>query len=284
MKRLSLGVLAFVAPFAVLAQTTVFEDTFNNSSTINGAVGGASGGNSTSYQLVAGNTGATASIAAGDMTITSQNTSAVITEVQALFASSPIALTSAGWYVDFALTFRPTSGNILNSSGTVTAESLVLGLFNSGGVAPLQGLSITSNGNAPATGGAQNWTGYFGRIISSGSANIVTRPMQTGATSQNQDLLFNNASSGTTFHFPTGTSIGAKNTSASPVYLTTGNTYTVDLRITFDGTTMVVSNALYNGLNTGSTPIFTDISTGGTLATAGAAQSFDGLARREWLI
>ena len=276
MKRLSLIALVLATPLALMADTTVFQDTFANSSTINGTPGGPSGGNSTSYQVASGNAGSGGSIAGGVMTVNGASSTSLITEVQALFASAPISLLTLGDFVDLSITFT-SSGNILNSSGAVTSESLILGLFNSNGSATLQGTLFTSTGGAPATGGAQNWQGFVGRVLSSGTANIITRPMQTGTTSQNQDLLFNNASSGSTFHFPVGTQIGSKSTAAANVTLTALATYTVDLRVTLGASGMIVSNALYNGIDTSTTPIFTDIGTG-ALTVVGATNTFDGLA------
>jgi len=282
MKRLSLFALALATPVVVMAQTTVFDDTFSGAtpaSTVNVAPT-APTATSTSYQTALGGPGGSGSIATGDFTFSSSSSATILTEIQALFANTPITLITLGDYIDISVTFRDTAGSILSSSGNQSSESLILGLFNSNGSAPLTGPNNLLTGGAAATGGVQNWQGFIGRVISSGTGNIITRPMQTGTTSQNQDLLFNNASSGSSFHFPTGTQLGTKSTAAANVNLTVGNTYTVDLRVTYGyngGTGITISNALYNGTDTTTTPIYTAVNnTSGSLATAGATNSFDG--------
>jgi PEP-CTERM motif-containing protein len=254
------------------AQTTVFSDQFNNGSTVNAAPGTPTT-NSTSYETGMGNTtGASVSISSNDLDITSANTSSGFNEVAAQFTASPITLVNPGDFVDLTITFVATS-NILSSAVGVNS-TLAIGLYNSGGVAPLQGNSLYNNtGGSSGTGGVQNWVGYNGRMLQNGTAQLYSRNAQTGSNSRNQDLLFNNASSSLTYNSPVGSIYGTKGSVGS--VLVNGDTYTMDYRLTLTAAgTIAGTNTLYSGAGIGGTELFAlGATTNGTLST-----TFDGLA------
>jgi hypothetical protein len=255
----------------VSAQTTVFSDQFTAGSTVNTAPA-APTATSTSYETAMGNiTGGSASVNPNDLNITSANTSSGFNELQAQFTASPLTLVNPGDYVDLTITFVATS-NILSSAVGVNS-SLDIGLYNSGGVAPLQGNTLL-NGSATPTGGAQNWVGYNGRMLQNGTAQLYSRTAQTSTFSRNQDLLFNNASTSLTYNTPQSLAIYGTKSSVGAV-LVNGSTYTMDYRLTLTASgTIVGTNALYAGTGTGGTQLFgLGGTTNGTLST-----TFDGLA------
>ena len=254
----------------VSAQVTVFDDTFNNASTINQAPVAPSA-NSASYEYVASQTGGTTTnfINPGDMTIEFNNTSSMFGEIMAQFTSSPLTLVNPGDSIDLTVTFVDTLG-ILRSGDA--GSQLQVGLFNSGGVAPLQGQMNLNSGATFATGGAKGWQGFYGRDLTSGTGQIGARLPQTAASSSVQDLLFNNASSGVAFGSPVGNIIGTK--SAVATTLTQGTTNTFELIVTLTGaSSMAVSNTLYAGPDTTGSILY---ALGGT--TNGVINNFDAMA------
>jgi len=235
--------------------TTVFSDTFGSGSTVNQAANTPTA-NSTTYE-VASTKATTSSISAGDLKVGLAATSSGFVEVEALFTASPVTLSNPGDYVDFTLTFTDTTNILLT---TKSNSSLTMGLFNAGGIAPLGGVLANSGLNATAgspyaTGGSQLWQGYTGRIIQSGTAQLLARPQQSGAgtTSANQDVLFNNVGGGA-YNNPVGGTI--KQLGSSVVALTNGGLYTAYLRLTYDGTNIQVTNALFSGGDTSGTQLF----------------------------
>jgi hypothetical protein len=255
----------------VSAQVTVFSDQFSAGSTVNAAPGTPTA-TSTSYESAMGNiTGASVSINPNDLNLTSANTSSGFNEIQAQFTATPLNLVNPGDYIDLTITFVATS-NILSSAVGVNS-TLAIGLYNSAGVAPLQGNTLL-NGSATPTGGAQNWVGYNGRMLQNGTAQLYHRTPQTSTFSRNQDLLFNNASTSLTYNTPQDASpYGTKSTVGA--VLVNGSTYTMDYRLTLTAPgTIVGTNALYAGVGTGGTQLFgLGATTNGTLST-----TFDGLA------
>jgi len=272
-KFASILALLALTPCLASAQITVFSDNFSTSTVNQAPV--APTPTSTSYEFFSGINGGSSTIAPGDLHLALPSTTSVLGEAQASFTTSPITLANVGDFLDLTVTFINSSNILLAGNNN---SSLIIGLFNSGGVLPNQGVVTLNSDNT--TGGSQNWLGYFSRIIESGTANIVTRPAQTanGTNSQNQDLLFNNASSSQAFNSPTGTSIGSKSTTASPVTLTAGSTYTLDYRITFTGAnSLTISNALYNGSSVNSAnTLFNQQAT--TAAATFITSSFDSFA------
>src|ERR1019366_12184 len=122
--------------------------------------------------------------------------------------------------IDLTVTFVDTLG-IMRSGDT--GSQLQVGLFSSGGVAPLQGAMNLNSGATFATGGAKNWQGFYGKDVTSGSGFVAARLPQTAANSSVQDLLFNNASSGVAFGSPLANVLASK---ASTTTFTQGSTNT----------------------------------------------------------
>jgi PEP-CTERM motif len=267
--------LALTAPLAALAQTTVFNDTFNNGSTVQTGSPITPTANSTTYDwFQQGGTPATPTIAPGDLHLAGRTTTSSISEAQALFTTSPVTLATIGDYIDLKIVFVDTQ-NIFPAG---SASTLNVGLFNSGVSAPVQGVRLDASGSG--TGGAVGWNGYVARIGGTGgSSPIYTRaPQGAGITNpnQSQDALFNGASGSSTYNNPTGTTIST----TTPLFsagLTAASTYTLDYQIMLSAAnTLTISNAIYSGGSVAGIPLYSEIgiASGATYLT----NSFDGLA------
>ena len=257
------------------AQVTVFNDTLNNGSTAQSASPANPTANSTAYEYFQqGGAPTTPTIASGDLHLQGRTTTSSISEVQALFANSPVTLGTVGDWIGLTFVFTDTQ-NILVGG---TTSSLNIGLYNSGGVKPTQGVRLDASGSG--TGGAVGWAGYVGRIFGDGNARVYTRaPQGAGLTNpnQSQDLLFNGASGSSTYNNPAGVTVGSALTTFTSG-LTASSTYTLDFRITLSAAdTLTISNALYTGgsVNSANT-LFNQIVT--TTAGSYLTNSFDGLA------
>jgi autotransporter-associated beta strand protein len=279
-----------MAPLVSTA-TTFFSDTFVNGSTLNAPVTIPPTNlpvTATCYQTLVNSivaTNGTASLAAGDLRYTLSGSS-VLGEVMGLFANtnSPIALAQVGNQIEIDVVFTDTL-NLLSTTNNTANSTLNIGLFNSGNSAPnttTNNGSIMSNSNAPAfNGGTAAWTGYIGRIfLAAGNCSILARQAQganPGTTSQNQDLLFSNASSTGAFNNPAGSSLGTTTPSGAYNYCTNGMTYTLSLVVALTNAgTYTITNTLYAGAGTGGSIIFRQSKTatsGGVFPTA-----FDGFA------
>lgn len=273
-------VSTLVAPLISIGQNTVFNDTFNNGSTLDSATPSAPTANSTDYDIASTKGDITASsINPGDLTLKlNSGTTSGYWQIEALFAGTPVTLATVGDYIDLTYTFTDTGGTILANS---SSSYIFTGLYNSGGSAPTYAVNAnggltTTAGSANATGNAANWQGYASRISSNSTSIMYTRPVQNGAgtTSANQDLVGNNLGGGS-YNNPTGAAIGSSETAS--VTLTSGSQYTVsyELALTAAGT-ITITNSLYSGVGTGGTLVFsqTNSASGATLLTT----SFDGLA------
>lgn len=250
----------------------VFSDNFSTS-TLNSSSPAAPTATSTNYQVLSTKNATGSSIAPGSLQLNMTNTSSGFAEMQALFASSPVALSSSGDYVQLTMTFVPTGVNLFGNS-TFNA-----GLYNSGGSGPVPGEQL-NNGQlddnpfstppaAHATGGAAGWQGYVSRIgVPTGATTqIFTRPAQVGeTTNEAQDTLFNNAGTGA-FDSPSGTGVVSSGTS---VAFSPGTTYTFTTRITNNGAGLDVMYDLSDGSGSLSTLTGTD--------GAPATTAFDALA------
>lgn len=230
-------VSVFFVGLASAQDSVVFSDTFGSGSTINS--GNAPTANSTSYDT-ASSAGKpyTDSVAAGDLNLSLEKTSAAGIEAQALFTTTPVALQSVGTYIDFQLVFNDTS-NLLPG----TSAQLYMGLFNSGGVAPL---TDHSDSTSFTGGGVQNWLGYTGMVATNGGkSEIYTRPAQTSGNEQ--DLLGNGNSSGFAYKNPQGVILNGASVTSSAA-LTKGITDTNDLRIWISASgVLTITNTLSNG-------------------------------------
>jgi fibronectin-binding autotransporter adhesin len=282
LKQTVLSAFLLALPLAALAQLPVFTDNFVNGSTTNklSVPGGTPSASFTSYDFASSKnttTGPTNSAHLLRLALSGGTTSGFL-EIQALFAKSPISLNAVGDYLTMTYTFTNTTGTLLAGGN---GSYIFNGLYNSAGVPPVAGLLgngalSTATGSPFATNNAANWQGYVGRVSNGNTSAIYTRPVQNGAgtASSDQDLVGNNSGSGAYVN-PSGTTVGA--TQVVPVPLTSNATYTISFTIALtDVQTLTITNALYEGPNTGGTLDFsqTSVATGATYLT----NSFDGLA------
>ena len=281
MKKTPLLLLAatLAAPLLLQAQTAIFTDTFG-SSTLNGTStpGGTAAASSTSYDIAstkANTTGPT--IGAGKLKLSfNGGTTAGYMEFQALFTSTPVQLLNVGDSITLTFTFTNSSGTLLAGGN---GSYINAGLYNSGGVAPLAG-SLNSSGLSTAAtfaaGGCAGWQGYVLNLNqNSFISKFFTRPVQTGATSANQDLLYSGSGSGL-FTAPVGTQIGANFTSVPT--LTSAATYTVSLNLTLTAAgAITLLNNIYSGGDTSGTLLSsTTVATGAANTYTNFSNSFDG--------
>ena len=276
MKRLSLIALALATPLAVMAQTTVFSDNFTGGSTIQSASPGAPTSTSTAYEVWT-SSGAPAgyNIAANDLTFSSISGGSQLAEIEAQFPT--VSLANIGDNVTLTLTFVDTA-NVLLTAMNANA-SLNVGLFNSGGVSPNHGAQLNLSGTT-ITGGSQGWAGYVGRLMVNGNSSAYNRSGQsvgTSTTSQNQDLIFNNASSTAAYNNPTGAnSTGNVGTSAPFPGLTQSSTYTLSYTLTLTAANAItITNQLYSGSTASGTALYNmkGVETGSSFL----GSTFDGL-------
>lgn len=247
MKKIICSAMIVAAlPLASIANT-IFSDNFTSGSTVQSMSPITPTANATTYQYFQqGSNPTNPVIAAHDLRLIAKSANSSISEVQALFTTTPVTLATVGDYIELTIVFTNTKG-IFPALGTNT---LNIGLFNSGGVKPVQGVRLDSTGSG--TGGAVGWIGYVGRIVSPNgpTASIYTRPAQgLGITNpnQSQDALFNGASSSSTYNNPQGATI-ATTTTQFAAGLNVGSTYTLDFQIALTATgTLTISNAIYSG-------------------------------------
>ncbi|HSY42660.1 MAG TPA: hypothetical protein VK811_02040, partial [Candidatus Acidoferrum sp.] len=242
------------------AQTTFFSDNFSGSTTNLVSVrSGSPTASSTSYDIASSkNTIGYSTIAPNDLHLTlSTATGSGFVDAQALFMTngSPVALTEPGDYIELDVVFTNTGGTLLYGG---TKSALWVGLYSSGGSAPVSGGALANSGltatsgSAYATGNCADWLGYVGGICAGyDDTQIRTRPLQNGAgtASGNQELLGSDASGGT-YDNPAGTAIQTV-TPTPTVTLASGATYTLDLTIYLDAENfLTISNTIYNGVGT----------------------------------
>jgi PEP-CTERM motif-containing protein len=237
------------------ALTTVFSDTFNSGSTLNAAPTTPTS-TSASYEFGVGATvtGTADSINPGDLSLDLGNTASILGEIEAQFAASPITLANVGDFIDLQVTWVATSNVFSGISGPNTQVDM--GLYNSGSSAPQQG-SMVFNSTSSPTGGAKSWEGYAGSIFQGANSKVYARPKQTSATSaQNQELLFNAASSSQAYNSPQGGQLTSAS-KASTISESAGSTNTSEFKITLTGVnSLAVSNLLYAGAGTGGSILF----------------------------
>ncbi len=258
--------IALLTPLVVSAQTTFFSDSFTNGSTLNSATPANPTATNTAYEMVASKAWNPnpPTITANDLKFGITATTSGYIQTEALFATNVVALVQAGDYIRLTVVFTNTTG-LLTAAG-----QLGFGLYNSGQVKPVPG-GINNLLPANFTGYAQNWLGYVADINYTGAASRVnSRPAQTLASVQNQDLI----TFGTSSSYANPVTAG---TAAGNAALTAGSTYTEVLTITLnDVNSLAITNVLYSGPNTSGLVItnFGGVATNTSFTTAG----FDALA------
>jgi hypothetical protein len=253
MKQILAVALTLALPVAGMAQ--VFSDNFTGSSTIQSASPGAGTATSTDYEVFTSTgapTTANYNLAANDLTLSSISGTSVFAELAARFPSTTLTV---GQSIDLTITFKDTANVLI--TGENANSSLNVGLFNSGNVNLNQGLRLDGT---QTTEGSQTYLGYVGRLFLNGNASAYNRNTQaigTSTTSQNQDLLFNNASSSSAFNNPTGTgSTGNTGATGQVTGLSAGSYYTLSYTLTLSAANAIlINNQLYNGTSATGTPI-----------------------------
>jgi autotransporter-associated beta strand protein len=275
------ALLTLATPLTLIAQQTVFYDTFGES-TLNqtNIPGGIPGGtasdvtpfSATSYTIASAKNALATTIGPGHLVLITSATSSGNTEAQAIFTKYPVTLASVGDYIELTYTF--TDKYPIFQNGSATSTALFLGLFNSGGVAPLYGTVLqnggvyTSSQTSADLGGTKDWVGYSAQDYYGNGWRLYARPAQTTLNNLNQNLLYN---------YPNGLANGgAIFPAAANLTLSPGQQYTVQLRVTLSAPgQLTISNALYAGTDTSGLQ-FTNTSwtvTGANVITT----NFDGL-------
>jgi autotransporter-associated beta strand protein len=275
MKAHSSSTLTLVTLFAcaqlTASATVFFSDVFTNGSTLNSTSPANPTPTNTAYQILSTKAWSPApAIAARDLSFGFASTSSGLIEVQALFATNPIALVLPGDNMQLTIVFTNRSGILPASAG---ASQLDIGLFNSGNIAPFKPFPGGTNVSTGLTVSdyAQKWLGYVGQIVT-GASKMMTRPSQASAADGwNQELVLSGSNTGTARN---QANVGATTTTA--VTLTTGATYTEVLAIVMnDVNSLTITNTLYSGVGTGGTVVVSSggIATNTTFVTGG----FNGL-------
>ena len=115
---------------------TVFSDTFGTS-TLNASTPAAPSATSTNYQVLSSKNATGSSIAPSALNLVMAQTSSGFAEMQARFNSTPVALSNSGNYVKMTITFTQSGLSLTNST-------LNVGLYNSGGSAPIPGTQLNN--------------------------------------------------------------------------------------------------------------------------------------------
>ncbi len=271
-----LSLLSVCCALTARAQNTVFNAALTGD-VLNPATYPAVTPTTTGWDVLSNKAAPAPTESGGVLTINMAGTTSGFVETQALFAAAPVQLLP-GTYLELTTTFTPT--NIL----TTASDNLIVGLFNSGGTAPLSGLlnSGLSNGLTTfTTGGAKGWLGYSGNIpLTGASPKMLNRAAQTAANNTVQDVLVDSQSTSVGYSAPAGTnasSIGPISTT-----LTNGSTYTLDYKLSLsaDGLTLTSAVSLYNGAGTTGTGSNTLIgsNTGRFTGAAVLTKAFNALA------
>jgi hypothetical protein len=222
-RTLAFGFLLTV-PLAALSQTTVFDDTLSSGSTINSTNPTPPTATATSYEEIASKSWSPnpPTLASGDLKFGIGSTSGGGDEIQALFTTSPVALQTAGQYIQVTATFTATEGIL------TTDTQLGMGLYNANQVLPWAGglnSAANSTTTTAVTGGAQNWVGTFAQIAWQGTGQSMNsdfdnRPAQTNPDNRNQVTAVSGSS---LYGFSNGSTFSSL--SASNVNLTAGSQY-----------------------------------------------------------
>lgn len=275
--------LAALLPAAVVAQTTVFSTDFSS-----GERASANANVDVGDWTIASTKAVTGiGYAANAFNFGMNSTSSGLVEAQSRFTTTPVTLAQTGDWIELTVKFTNAnrilaggSGSALNVGLYDTGASNPIAILTGGSNTPAGGTTLSSTADsANATGFAQNWEGYVGRIANSAGSNAVfTRPMQASTASANQELLFSNVGGGS-YGNPAGgtagTVVGSTVASTQPI-LTASEQYTLTFRITLASETSYdISYNLLNGTGTTNLQSITRTASGATFING---LNFDGLA------
>lgn len=251
LKFVSAIVLTALVP-VVSNATVFFNDNFSNGSTLNSATPTYPGTNYTSYEMMSAKTWVpTPSIAANNLKFGIASSSSGAVELQALFATNPVALVVTGDYVQMTIVFT-------NFSGVLTTNMAVgVGLYNSGQVLPVAGglnATCVNTSTDHSSGNAQNWAGYVAQLsYTNTTSRIMTRTNQAGGIDNRCQDLVTSGSGSQSYGNPGAATIdGTYQIFTSR--LTNGGIYTEVLTITLNSPgSMVITNQLFSGPDTNGT-------------------------------
>jgi fibronectin-binding autotransporter adhesin len=254
-RHYSLFLSAVIAVLPLAAKSTVFfHDTFGSGSTLTNTTPAAPTPASTAYQISSskGERSSTG-LTANDLNFGINTSSSGGAELEALFTTTPVALGTVGDYIRLTVTF--TNNGLLDTNCL-----LGFGLYNGSQVQPIAG---GLNGTAVnsftdhATGGVQNWQGYWGQTsFTNGNSSIVLRLPQTAGTDNRDQNLTSTGSGSQSYGTPKATTIGTAVNAGASVVLTDGQVYTAVLIIQLtDVSTLAITNIFYQGADTNGTVI-----------------------------
>ncbi|MEA3188356.1 MAG: hypothetical protein QOD99_2186 [Chthoniobacter sp.] len=243
------------------ADTVVFNDTFGGGSTINNATPSPTPAiNKTAYQQISAKAFQTTSVASGHMKYGLPATTSAVNMIEALFTQYPVVLTGSNDSIQTTFTFTPQAAML-----DATGGGLFFGVYNAAQIQPVPG-GLNGTVGTGTAGSAQNWQGYANRImIGSGvTTGIFTRPAQTAAGANNQDVCYSYAS-GVTL-----------NSIANPIISLSASTqYTGVFTVTkTSDTALTITSNLYQGGDASGVQLFTETGT----ATGIVSGTFDALA------
>jgi len=241
---------SYTASYSGPGPSNVLVDTFSNGSVVNNNAGQPVNFTSTSYDVNAPKAGQTnQTITAGDLQEGVQASSSAFTEEQALFTSraNAVVLGNTGDYIDFIMEFTDTA-NVIGPGNNADHNELTIGLFDSGGTAPLTANLATLTSE---TGGSQNWKGYYSAIFqANGNQNsgLFYRGIQnTGTGDQSLTItktLINGGYFGSTYALINGSQ-------SSSINMTNASQYTEDFRVTMSAPgVLTISNEVFSGIGT----------------------------------
>ncbi|HEX4055087.1 MAG TPA: PEP-CTERM sorting domain-containing protein [Tepidisphaeraceae bacterium] len=296
-----LGGIAFAIPQssqAALLSNVVFNDVLaTNGSTINSAAQSyvsptnpdpaTPTATSTNYDVASSKNATTSSLTSGSpLQLTIPSTSSGVSEVQALFTSTPLPLINVGDAIELTVTFTDNTGLNINSSSSVD-----IGLYNSGGSAPYSNLqngtatspsTVTGINNSGAglpndnTGGVAGWLGYETDAFGASKPKIYTRPAQSGSNNVAQALVSATTTGGVENANGTQSTYTSQSSASDP--LTAGNVYTDEFSITLSSPGIyTLTQSLYSGATDTGSIVNGGTSTSGPLSVLTSA-GFDGLA------
>ena len=280
------GILA-AASFCGSARAALLTNVvFNDSLATNGSTLDAAGqsypntatptATSTNYDVASSKNSTATTLSSGSpLMMQMVSTTSGITELQAVFTSSPVTLVNVGDSVELTTTFTDTS--LIATAGSSAAY---FGLYSSGGNAPFNNMgngsssspTITGLNNAQIndnTGGVQGWVGYEGEIYGSSKPKVFNRPaMVVGTSNLDQALVGEGQTGGFT-----GTQATVVSQS-NAVALTQGNQYTAELEITLGASNVyTVAEDIYSGASDAGALVESTVTTATGLTSGG----FDGM-------
>jgi len=261
------ALLNFPASLSAQEGTTVFLTDFSTS-TVNPVVYADPTFSSADWVVGATKDHGVGVIEAEGLSLDMGSTSAAFVEAAGRFTNWPVVLTEPGDFIEVILTFTADAG-ILQGA---TNSQIGLGLFDTGGVNPPEGVSgqIRFDAADYLTGGMQDWSG-FPALIQAGDSNrfFARLPQAETSRSSTQELLFTSNTGGFVERIDLSQN-------GDGVILVDATAYALVYRATLSGTDgLDLEMSLYQGAGEGGT-LLTSVTGQASLADPLSA-TFDGL-------